>query len=187
MTKEQFAQLVLDSTDSLYRVSKGILRIDSDCEDAVWEAVSIGFAKLPTLREDKYAKTWLTRILIYECYRVLRERKYQADVPAGVESLSDRQWDTDIGNTNITAYGDGRILHPDTTASEWEVSASGKYSELYEALMILDEKYRVPIELFYLEGYSVREIADILQSTENTVKSWLSRGRSRLKKILEEG
>lgn len=164
MTKEQFAQLVLDSTDSLYRVSKGILRNDSDCEDAVWEAIGIGFAKLPTLRTDKYAKTWLTRILIHECFRILQERTFRADIPEGMECLQAK-----------------------APSGEPKAVLDERYSELYEALMTLDEKYRVPIVLFYLEGYSVREIADILQSTENTVKSWLSRGRSRLKNLLEEG
>lgn len=152
MTKQQFARLVLDSTDSLYRVSKGILRSDAECEDAVWEAIGIGFAKLDTLKQDEYAKTWLTRILIHECYRVLRQNKLRADMPDEIKSYSDR-----------------------------------KYSDLYQALELLEERYRGPIVLFYLEGYSVREIADILQSTEGTVKSWLSRGRSRLKRILEEG
>ena len=66
MTKDEFAEMVLESTDSLYRVSKGILKNDSDCEDAVWEAVSIGFAKLPSLRREQYAKTWLILILIHE-------------------------------------------------------------------------------------------------------------------------
>lgn len=177
MTQEQFAQLVLDSTDSLYRVSKGILKNDSDCEDAVWDAIGIGFAKLSTLREDQFAKTWLIRILIHECYRVLRERKFRADLPAEAGSLSGNR------STNTAAFHGREPLQTQASGT----SAPGKYSDLYEALMILDEKYRIPIVLFYLEGYSIREIAGILQSTENTVKSWLSRGRSRLKKILEEG
>lgn len=79
MTKDEFAEMVLESTDSLYRVSKGILKNDSDCEDAVWEAVSIGFAKLSALRQEQYAKTWLIRILIHECYRILREKQQFAD------------------------------------------------------------------------------------------------------------
>jgi RNA polymerase sigma-70 factor (ECF subfamily) len=155
MTKQQFAQLVLDSTDCLYRVSKGILRNDADCEDAVWEAIGIGFASLDTLRQDAYARTWLTRILINECYRILRQKKC---------------------STN-TVELEKCAANP---------SADRKYSELYEAIGALDEKYRIPIVLFYLEGYSIREIADILQSTEGTVKSWLSRGRSRMREIMEE-
>lgn len=156
MTKEQFAQLVLDSTDMLYRISKGILRNDSDCEDAVWEAIGIGFAKLPTLRADQYAKTWLVRIVIHECFKVLKKRSRQ-------------------------------VVMPDETMEYVRCHGGQMENGLYEAIMALEEKYRIPIVLFYLEGYSVREIAEILQSTEGTVKSWLSRGRSYLKKNLEEG
>ena len=75
MEKEEFAREVIDATDSLYRVSYAILGNDADCEDAVGEAIAIAFAKLHTLRQEKYARTWLTKILIRECYRVLRARK----------------------------------------------------------------------------------------------------------------
>ncbi len=74
MNKETFAKLVIDSTDSLYRVSKSILRNDSDCEDAVSEAITIAFKKLDSLKKDEYAKTWLIRILIHECYHIRRQQ-----------------------------------------------------------------------------------------------------------------
>lgn len=173
MTKEQFAQLVLDSTDSLYRVSKGILRNDSDCEDAVWEAIGIGFAQLHTLRQEEYAKTWLIRILIHECYRMLKERKRRADLP-----------DDSMDQINYQASGQADLSQNEIQRQSNMVP--GKYSDLYEAITGLEEKYRVPIILFYVEGYSIREIAGILQTTEGTVKSWLSRGRSCLRKRLEE-
>lgn len=175
MTKEQFAQLVLDSTDSLYRVSKGILKNDSDCEDAVWEAIGIGFARLNTLQRDEFAKTWLIRILIHETYRVLKERKRQAGL-------------TEEAMEYGTVYGqNGYGVHSYSGGSGAALEQrKEKYSDLYEALGALEDKYRVPLILFYLEGYSIREIADILQSTEGTVKSWLSRGRGYLKRILEE-
>lgn len=56
-----------------------------------------------------------------------------------------------------------------------------------EALKELPEKYRIPLHLFYFEDMSVREIASVLRCPEGTVKSLLSRGRDRLKKLLEEG
>jgi len=59
-------------------------------------------------------------------------------------------------------------------------------SRLFEAVMRLPEKYRIAIHLYYYEGYSVREIADILKSHENTVKSQLGRGRMLLKEMLKE-
>ena len=78
MDKEAFANIVLSSTDSLYRVSKSILKNDADCEDAVQEAIATGFSKLNTLQQEAYAKTWLTRILIHECYSLLKKREKSA-------------------------------------------------------------------------------------------------------------
>lgn len=78
MDKEAFASVVLSSTDSLYRISKSILKNDADCEDAVQEAIATGFGKLNTLRQEAYAKTWLTRILIHECYSLLKKREKTA-------------------------------------------------------------------------------------------------------------
>lgn len=60
-------------------------------------------------------------------------------------------------------------------------------SHVYEAVMTLPKKYGRVIYLFYYEGYSVREIANILQSKEATIKTQLARGRKYLKKILEGG
>lgn len=57
---------------------------------------------------------------------------------------------------------------------------------LKEALLQLEERYRVPILLHYLEGYSVAEVAKILRVPQGTVKTWLSRGRKALKAILNE-
>lgn len=58
--------------------------------------------------------------------------------------------------------------------------------ELVETVLSLPKTYRIPIYLFYYEDYSVKEIADILKLSANTVKSRLYRGRKILKKILKE-
>lgn len=91
MDKEAFADVVLASTDSLYRISKSILKNDADCEDAVQEAIATGFGKLSTLRQEAYAKTWLTRIAIHECYSLLKKREKTAAMlaePEGEEYIS---------------------------------------------------------------------------------------------------
>jgi RNA polymerase sigma-70 factor (ECF subfamily) len=55
---------------------------------------------------------------------------------------------------------------------------------ILEEVMKLDEKYRIPIHLFYYENYSINEIADLMQTKSSTIKTWLSRGRNILKKKL---
>lgn len=59
-------------------------------------------------------------------------------------------------------------------------------SRLFEAVMGLDEKYRIVVQLFYYEDYQVEEIAGILKCPSGTVKSRLSRARALLKQILKE-
>ena len=59
-------------------------------------------------------------------------------------------------------------------------------AELFEAVMALDGKYRVPVFLFYYEGYSTKEIAQMLSLPVNTVSTRLSRARKQLKKWLTE-
>ena len=66
------------------------------------------------------------------------------------------------------------------------VQHSPAEGSLKEALLRLEERYRVPILLHYLEGYSVAEVALILRVPQGTVKTWLSRGRKALKAILNE-
>lgn len=59
-------------------------------------------------------------------------------------------------------------------------------SRLFEAVMALEEKYRVVIHMYYYEEYDVAQIAQILRCPKGTVKSRLSRGRTLLKTTLKE-
>lgn len=160
MTKEEFAQVVLDSTDSLYRISKSILKNDADCEDAVQEAITIAFEKLYTLRKDCYAKTWLVRIAMNECYKIARrkEREYATEQPDMLEKQKKSE----------------------------ETGLKLEQSDVYQALLTLEERQRVVLVLFYVEEYSLKEIAHITNVPVGTVKSRLNRGRKQLRKWFEE-
>lgn len=58
-------------------------------------------------------------------------------------------------------------------------------SELYEAVMGLEQKYRLPVVLYYIEGFRTAEIAAMLRLPEGTVKTRLRRAREILRKELE--
>ena len=62
----------------------------------------------------------------------------------------------------------------------------GRDTPLLDALFALEEKFRLPLQLRYVEGYTVAEVARMLRLPEGTVKSRLSRGRDKLKTMLEE-
>lgn len=59
-------------------------------------------------------------------------------------------------------------------------------NDLMEAMALLDEHYRLPILLHYIEGYDLAETASMLRIPQGTVKSRLARGRKALKTLLNE-
>ena len=60
-----------------------------------------------------------------------------------------------------------------------------EYSETLNAVLSLPIKYRTVIHLYYYEGYSIKEIAAILDTPAATVGTWLARGREKLKTMLK--
>jgi len=68
--------------------------------------------------------------------------------------------------------------------AEGEVAPEGG-GELYEAVMGLDEKYRLPVVLHYIEGFKTAEIAAMLRLPEGTVKTRLRRAREILREELK--
>lgn len=58
--------------------------------------------------------------------------------------------------------------------------------ELFQEVMALPGKYRVPLYLYYYEGYSVAEVGELLRLKPSTVQTRLARGRAKLKEQLEE-
>ena len=63
--------------------------------------------------------------------------------------------------------------------------AAEDHSDLYAALMALEEKYRLPVVLYYWEGFKTREIARMLGVSEGTVKTRLRTAREKLRETLE--
>lgn len=79
MTKEKFTSMVLGCEETLYRISVSMLKNERDAEDAVQTAILKAFEKLSTLKEEKYFKTWLVRILINVCNKQLKDSKKYVD------------------------------------------------------------------------------------------------------------
>lgn len=60
------------------------------------------------------------------------------------------------------------------------------HMDLFFAVMKLDKKYRVPLMLFYYEGYSTKEISSLLGIPEKTISTRLFRAKAKLKEYLKE-
>lgn len=60
------------------------------------------------------------------------------------------------------------------------------HMDLFFAVMKLDKKYRVPLMLFYYEGYSTKEISSILEIPEKTISTRLFRAKAKLEEYLKE-
>lgn len=67
-----------------------------------------------------------------------------------------------------------------------EIAHEDQYftNEWKELLRNLDEKYRIVLELYYVEGFSTKEIASLLHITDMSVRSRMARGRKRLEQFL---
>ena len=71
----------------------------------------------------------------------------------------------------------------DVISEQGDAGMSTARYEFEELMNQLDEKYRTVLILYYAEGFKVREIAQLLEMEENTVKTRLSRGRKEVKKM----
>ena len=72
--KEAFIFLIEENMDFFYRVSKRILQNEYDVEDAVQNMIIKAYENIGDLRNEEYFKTWITRILINECNKILNKR-----------------------------------------------------------------------------------------------------------------
>ena len=69
-----YGELIHIHQDSFYRIARSRLYNDEDAADAIQEMLLAGWEKLQTLREAKYFKTWMIRILINKCNEILRKK-----------------------------------------------------------------------------------------------------------------
>ena len=67
-----------------------------------------------------------------------------------------------------------------------EEAAQLDYSDLYQNLMQLDISYRLPLVMYYFDGFKIREIADILEMNESAIKMRLNRGKIQLRTMFEK-
>ncbi|WP_079506092.1 sigma-70 family RNA polymerase sigma factor [Mesobacillus jeotgali] len=146
-----FEELLMLHSERLYRTAFLYVGNREDALDIVQETSCKAFLAIGQLKKEEYFLTWLTRILIHCTYDVLRKRKKEMPVEKLIEL---------------------------PVSSEHQVAES---LDLIEAVSMLKEQYRSAIILFYYHDMPLSEIARTMDIPENTVKTYLQRGRKELK------
>ena len=156
LDKDTFSTLIIQNQETLFHTAKAILRSDEDAEDAVQEAICAAFERRESLREADKFRPWLLRILVNKCYDTCRRRRPTVDLEDVADYLPAKSQD-----------------HTERLT-------------LWQAVMALSGDLRAVVTLFYYDGLSIREISGALGISEAAVKTRLSRGRARLRQLLEE-
>ncbi len=158
---DTFETLVNNVKLKLYKTGMAILKDDDDTCDAIQETLISAYKNFDKLKEKRYFSTWITRILINKCYDLIKKKK------------------------KIT-YLNQQLEQPEN-ASYYDI-----YSEdsiLERVLNNIDSDLKLVTVLYYYDEFSIKEISEMINIPEGTVKSRLSRARERIYEILkmEEG
>lgn len=111
--KEAFTQLVINCEDTMFGTAMSILKNRDDACDCIQDAIVDAYEKLSTLRDEKYFKTWLIRILMNRCYSLLKKRDRHADFQSVQEpeaALPDADMQIDVQRTLFSLKEKDRLI-----------------------------------------------------------------------------
>ena len=160
MPSEIFTQLVDAHYAPLFRFALSLTKNSADAGDLTQQTFFIWAKQGHALREEGKAKSWLFTTLYREFLRGRRRAE------------------------RVTALEDLGPVESDPPAPEIDVLTGLDANLVVEALQEVDEVYRIPLTLFYLQDLSYKEIAGMLEAPIGTVMSRLSRGKAQLRAAL---
>jgi RNA polymerase sigma-70 factor (ECF subfamily) len=164
--QEAFEELIRRHQHRVFAVAGGILRRREDVEDIAQQVFVKAYFSLKRFDQRAAFSTWLYKITVNECWDLLRKKKVR---PLVYESdLSEEQ-----ARQVITS---GEKVNPGPDISE-RIAAREHIERLLEGL---DERDRLMLILKEVEGFSIEEIAEVLNLNGNTVKVRLFRARRRV-------
>ncbi|NLO81961.1 MAG: RNA polymerase sigma factor [Clostridiales bacterium] len=156
--KEAFEQLYNEYIEYALRTAIAITRNKPDALDAVQETFIRVYRNIIFYDEERPFKPWFFRILVNECHRIMKKKSKVIFI------------DKYLANSSMYSKEDSYSFE--------------EYEDLYDAIQGLKDINRIPIILKYLDGFTEKEIAEILDININTLKSRLYKGRERLKEAL---
>ena len=149
VTKDYISDLLDKYSDMVLRIAYTYLKNRADAEDIVQDVFLRIIDKKPSFNDESHEKSWLIRATINMC-----------------KNKVNMFW-----NKNKCSIDDVQ-----------EFAVSDKYNtdtSVFQAVMALGEKYRVVVYMYYYEGYSTPEIADVIGKNETTIRSLLHRARNK--------
>lgn len=152
-----FQELMKEEKVKLYKIAYVYMKNEEDALEVFQETVYKAFISIKNLKDEQYFSTWLTRILINTAFDILK--KQQRVIPMEREILESK-------------------LNP--------YIPSEKHSDLLRSITDLDEKYKTVIILRFYKDYTVKQIAEILNCPEGTVKTNIHRGVNLLREKMKE-
>ena len=156
MTREQFISHVEGTQKAFRRFLVALCCGDSAlADDVAQESYIKAYLSCDNFNNPEKFNAWIFRI----GYTTFINHKRSEKVFADYEEASN-------------------IPTSDNTDSQFQ------YQDLYAALTQIPGKERTSVLLFYMEGYSIKEISEIVGASQDAVKQHLSRGRKHLRKIL---
>jgi RNA polymerase sigma-70 factor (ECF subfamily) len=168
---DAFNELVVRHERSVYGVCLRLLRDPTQAEDAAQDAFIRAWSAIDSFRGG-LVRPWLLRIATNRTYDILRAKTRR---PA--QSLDAQPFEMEPEWTSQAAGAE----HPESFAARSELSA-----HLEQALGELPDDQRLAIILSDVQGYAYEDIAEVMGVAVGTVKSRISRGRSRLRDLLQE-
>jgi RNA polymerase sigma-70 factor, ECF subfamily len=162
MHEEVFANLVETYYAGLYRFALSLAKNSSDAADLTQQTFFVWATKGQALRDASKAKTWLFTTLYREFLKGRRR----------------------LGR--VTAIADLPPAEQDVPDVEVDVVAKMDAQVVLQALQDVDQVFREPLTLFYLQDMSYLEIAEVLAVPIGTVMSRLSRGKAQLRTLLAQ-
>jgi RNA polymerase sigma-70 factor, ECF subfamily len=171
---ERFEREALPLLDQLYGAALRMTRNPADAEDLVQETFTKAFAAFDSFSQGTNLRAWMYRILTNTYINAYRKKQRQPSM-AGTDALTD-------GHLHDAESHTSQGLR----SAEIEALDSLLDTEIAQALMDLPDDFRIAVYLADVEGFTYKEIAEMMQTPLGTVMSRIHRGRKLLRDQLHE-